>query len=353
MIEPVKTGLAALAAMFLALTASGVSGRSFTSSPEALAKALLATPIRDARLASYGRARTSVLPEGLVPGAVGAEIEFSRGGASIVYAVYPSHGDGQLGWRGAAPPGSAMRTVEPGPSWLPGSPGFAFIVRGTSQGKGITEVVFLDGVVGIATVTSSATNRSSGDMAGALTLARVALEHLDSVERSIGWTPPPQLDAYQVPASSMEPTLHCAQPQPGCKTAVKDYVLATPLARETPRRGDILLFKTPPQAVERCGAGGTFIKRLIGLPGDVVKERNGFISIDGNMLDEPYVPQNERDDQNFGPVKIPPSHYFLMGDNRQASCDSRVWGSVPRENLIARVVTIVRGSKRLSVLRGR
>lgn len=127
-----KTGLAALAAMFLALTAPAASERPFTSSPDALAKALFATPIRDARLASYGRARTSLLAEGLVPGAVGAEIEFSRGGALIVYAVYPSHGDGQLGWHGAVPPGSAIRTVEPGPNWLPGSPGYAFIASGTS-----------------------------------------------------------------------------------------------------------------------------------------------------------------------------------------------------------------------------
>ncbi len=150
------------------------------------------------------------------------------------------------------------------------------------------------------------------------------------------------VNPYRIPSSSMEPTLHCARPQPGCEAGFSDRVLANRFIYHLrdPKRGDIVVFKTPRQAVERCGAGGTFVKRLIGLPGDVLKERNGFIFIDGKKLDEPYVKPDERDNQNFGPAKIPAGRYFMMGDNRSASCDSRVWGSVPRENLIGEVFMI-------------
>ena len=150
------------------------------------------------------------------------------------------------------------------------------------------------------------------------------------------------VNPYRIPSSSMEPTLHCARPQPGCEASFSDRVLANRFIYHLrdPRRGDIVVFSTPPEATERCGAGGTFVKRLIGLPGDVLKERNGFVFIDGVKLDETYVKPDERDNQNFGPAKIPPGHYFMMGDNRAASCDSRVWGSVPRKNLIGEVFMI-------------
>jgi signal peptidase I len=148
------------------------------------------------------------------------------------------------------------------------------------------------------------------------------------------------VNPYRIPSSSMEPTLHCARPAPGCEAHFSDRVLANRFIYHfrNPRRGEIIVFKTPPEAAQKCGAGGTFVKRLIGLPGDTVSERDGFVYIDGKLLDEPYIKPDRRDHEpprNFG--RIPPDHYFFMGDNRSQSCDSRVWGSVPRKNLIGEV----------------
>ena len=87
-----------------------------------------------------------------------------------------------------------------------------------------------------------------------------------------------------------------------------------------------------PAAAAKCGGGeggATFVKRLIGLPGDDVSERNGTISIDGKRLAEPYVEPSLRDDES-GTWHVPAGHYFFLGDDRSHSCDSRTWGSVPR-----------------------
>jgi signal peptidase I len=150
------------------------------------------------------------------------------------------------------------------------------------------------------------------------------------------------VNPYRIPSSSMEPTLHCARPQPGCQARYSDRVLANRFIYhfKEPSRGEIVVFQTPPEAAERCGAGGTFVKRLIGLPGDVVEERSGVVYINGERLDEPYVKDENRDEMNFGPRKIQADEFFMMGDNRSQSCDSRVWGPVPRENLIGEVFAV-------------
>jgi signal peptidase I len=148
------------------------------------------------------------------------------------------------------------------------------------------------------------------------------------------------VNPYRIPSSSMEPTLHCARPAPGCEARFSDRVLANRFIYHfrDPKRGEIIVFKTPPEARVRCGAGGTFVKRLIGLPGERISERDGFVYIDGKRLDEPYIAADRRDHEpprSFG--RVPADHYFFMGDNRAQSCDSRVWGSVPRANLIGEV----------------
>jgi signal peptidase I len=137
----------------------------------------------------------------------------------------------------------------------------------------------------------------------------------------------------------MEPTLHCARPGPGCAAHFSDRVLACRICLDfsSPSRGDIIVFKTPPEAAIKCGEGGTFVKRLIGLPGETIQEKTGYVYINGRKLKEPYIQKQRRDTQNYGPLTIPKGQYFFMGDNRAQSCDSRQWGTVPRGNLIGTV----------------
>ena len=144
---------------------------------------------------------------------------------------------------------------------------------------------------------------------------------------------------YRIPSSSMEPTLHCAKPGEWCEGSFNDRVLVDRLIYrfESPKRGQIVVFRPPPSAAAHGCTGSTFVKRLIGLPGDVITERNGRLSVDGRRLTEPYIAPSLRGDGS-GTWHVPKAHYFFMGDDRIHSCDSRIWGSVPRSNLIGPVM---------------
>jgi signal peptidase I len=161
------------------------------------------------------------------------------------------------------------------------------------------------------------------------------------------------VNPYRIPSSSMEPTLHCARPGNACEARFSDRVLANRFVYHfrDPKRGEIVVFETPPKA---CGVGGTFVKRVVGLPGERLEVRlvrgEGYVFIDGKRLDEPYVRDDRRQlATSFGPVTIPKGHYFMMGDNREQSCDSREWGSLPRENLIGKVFATYWPPQRLSL----
>jgi signal peptidase I len=151
------------------------------------------------------------------------------------------------------------------------------------------------------------------------------------------------INPYRIPSSSMEPTLHCARPAPGCEARFSDRVLANRFIYHfrDPERGEIVVFETPPDAKAKCGAGGTFVKRIIGLPGERVQIRlrrgAAFVYIDGRRLEEPYVEHDRRDIGPEESFRVPEGQYFVMGDNRSQSCDSRVWGAVPEKNLIGPV----------------
>jgi signal peptidase I len=97
-------------------------------------------------------------------------------------------------------------------------------------------------------------------------------------------------------------------------------------------RGDVVVFWYP------LDRSKSFIKRVVGLPGETVEIRQGRVYVDGKRLDEPYVPAQYADASAYGPVRIPPDEYFLMGDHRVSSNDSRVFGSVPSRYIYGKAV---------------
>ena len=101
------------------------------------------------------------------------------------------------------------------------------------------------------------------------------------------------------------------------------------------RRGDVVVFKHPP------GPEQDYIKRVIGLPGETVALRNGRLLINGIPVAEDYLDESERRGESFGPVLVEPESYFLMGDHRSRSADSREWGSARRELIKGRAFMIL------------
>ncbi|MES1246759.1 MAG: signal peptidase I [Actinomycetota bacterium] len=145
---------------------------------------------------------------------------------------------------------------------------------------------------------------------------------------------------FRVPTGSMEPTLQCAKPGEGCTGRLNDRVIVAKIVYRfrNPHRQEIAVFHAPPEAKAKCDEGGTFLKRVIGLPGEQVSEKDGFFYVDGKKLKEPYLSFYQRDSITHTWPRDGADQYFVMGDNRLASCDSRTWGTVPRSAFIGPVV---------------
>lgn len=126
-----------------------------------------------------------------------------------------------------------------------------------------------------------------------------------------------------VPSSSMETTIMTG-----------DRVIGNRLAYSfsEPERGDIIIFKFPDDESK------LYIKRLIGLPGETVEIKEGKVFVDGEALDEPYLTVTT--EGTFGPYTVPEGHYFMLGDNRNNSADSRYWNNtyLAREKIVGKAV---------------
>ena len=155
------------------------------------------------------------------------------------------------------------------------------------------------------------------------------------------------VNPYRIPSPSMEPTLHCARPEFGCEADRSDRILANRFIYHfrDPKRGEIVVFHAPQLATQEC-TGGIFVKRVLGLPGEVWSERDGVTYINGRRISEPYIQPDRRDMESKTMHDIPPTGtlrripkdmYLMEGDNRAHSCDSRVWGLVPRSSIIGKV----------------
>ncbi|HZG38157.1 MAG TPA: signal peptidase I [Nodosilinea sp.] len=130
-------------------------------------------------------------------------------------------------------------------------------------------------------------------------------------------------EARYIPSESMLPTLE-----------INDRLIIDKVSYDfgQPQRGDIVVFMPPAE----LGQKEAFIKRLMGLPGDVIEVKNGQLYVDGEPQAEPYIAA--KPDYQYGPVTVPPDAYLVLGDNRNKSFDSHYWGFVPQDHVIGRAV---------------
>ena len=146
------------------------------------------------------------------------------------------------------------------------------------------------------------------------------------------------VQARVIPSGSMEQTLlvgdHLLMSRIGYDVGLPFTQYHLRLWRE-PRRQQMVIFRAPIP-----GPDEDFIKRLIGMPGDRVEIRKGMVFDQWHALVEPYRNGPPNPDDNYGPVTVPPRSYFVLGDNREDSSDSRYWGYVPESNILGTPVFI-------------
>ena len=142
-------------------------------------------------------------------------------------------------------------------------------------------------------------------------------------------------EARYIPSGSMLPTLE-----------INDRLIIEKVSKHfrKPERGDIIVFWPPVQATAKClgeqaiapKRRDAYIKRVIALPGETIEVKDRQVYVDGSLIEEKYI--QEPPHKDFSPIEIPANSYFVMGDNRNNSCDSRSWDFVIHEDVIGRAV---------------
>jgi signal peptidase I len=141
--------------------------------------------------------------------------------------------------------------------------------------------------------------------------------------------------AFWIPSSSMVPTL-----------GVNDRVLVQKafFSWHDVREGDIVVFSHPP--LDQCGGPqeGDLVKRVIALPGQTIYSSGNSIYVNGRLLAEPYLPHYDPLGPPIAssqhPYRVPPGEFYLLGDNRSDSCDSRYWGPIKGSSIVGKVVLV-------------
>lgn len=143
------------------------------------------------------------------------------------------------------------------------------------------------------------------------------------------------IQPFYIPSGSMEPTL-----------GVGDKIIVNKLGSyfKRPERGQVIVFKYP------LDPSQDFVKRVIGMPGETIEIKDSTVYINGSPLEEEYLPE-DLVYGDFGPVTVPENAYFMLGDNRDNSQDSRVWGPLPEDLIIGRAIVIFWPLDRISVIR--
>lgn len=145
------------------------------------------------------------------------------------------------------------------------------------------------------------------------------------------------VQTFWIPTGSMIPTLQ-----------ENDRVVVNKLSYKLHGvgRGDIVVFTTPPGVPEDYK---DLVKRVVGLPGDTVEGLNGKVFVNGKVLDESYLPEGTATSQ-FGPQKVPAGTYWVMGDNRGNSTDSRSFGPIPKRTIVGHAVLRIWPLRRFGLL---
>lgn len=135
-----------------------------------------------------------------------------------------------------------------------------------------------------------------------------------------------------VPTAAMEPTIKAG-----------DSVVVDPFhyINHSINRFDMVMFLPPKESLRPGEKDAYYVKRVVGLPGEQIELRKGKVFINGKQLDEPFATNPSDDD--FAPLNIPQGEYFLLGDNRPNSLDSRYWphATVRQEGIVAKVTEVV------------